>query len=131
VAKYVLLQFDDDKDADAFVGETQQEGLLVGTRWPRVLVRAVYKKPTQFCKCTSEKPGYSRGKKFGWWVHAACGKPREAWARGDHWYDALGNNLLPLSDEAPEYRGSETYQEWLKKSQEIAIRKMEENSGEQ
>lgn len=112
MAKYVLIAFEDDATADTFVEATQENGLVVG-EGPNVFthmtpeVRAVYKMPTIFCTCTVGKGGrgFTRGKKWGWWVHSTCGKPTQAWARGEHWFQALGRNLLPKTPQAPEYRG--------------------------
>jgi hypothetical protein len=78
MAKYVLLQFDKDEDADAFVNILVQDEVSNPTK---VTIRAlgVYKKPTQFCACPDRLDPNAKsvvGKKFGWYVHAACGKPR-------------------------------------------------------
>lgn len=122
MAKYVLLAFDSDKDVDAFVEYVQTAKFVCalpgeyGTYtdlaiFDDVTVRGVWKKPTQFCSCIGGKNrGWTRGKKFGWWVCSLCHKPAEAWARGDAWYTALGVNLLPVSPDAPEYRGPESIQ---------------------
>lgn len=111
MAKYVLLAFDDDAEADKFV-EHHGEGIMLSApmeepglyTYLKPTVRAVFKKPTQFCSCTGEK-SFTRGQKYGWWVHAKCKKPMEGWAAGDIWYTALGTNLLPISEAAPENRG--------------------------
>lgn len=113
MAKYILLAFDDNDKAEAFVTACQDTGILgvvsnedASMRHFAPTVRAVYQMPTKFCDCTEGKnKKFSRGKKYGWWVHAACGKPTKAWAHGSHWYTALGNNLLPKTPQAPEYRG--------------------------
>lgn len=112
MAKYVLLQFDEDRQADDFVEQIQKNGSAImddhgGGVWSvSATVRAVFKKPTKFCDCKGVKNrGFTRGKKFGWWVCAQCGKPTPAWAAGAHWFMALGKNLLPVDNRAPEYRG--------------------------
>jgi hypothetical protein len=112
MAKYVLLAFDDDKDADQAVQMIQASRCV---RWGHGLslackVRGMWKKPTKFCEgggCSTSKkrPAFTRGTKYGWWVCANCGRPSRAWAKGDAWYTALGTNLLPITDETPEYRG--------------------------
>lgn len=76
MAKYVLLAFDDDKEADLFV---ESNGKLNETveAYP-YQVHAVFKKPTKFCECTKEqrrgKVGVT-GAKFGWFVCGNCHKP--------------------------------------------------------
>lgn len=103
MAKYVLLAFDSDTEANEFVEAVQDR-----TSREEFTVRGVWKKPTKFCECTSgniKQRGWTRGKKFGWWVCDRCHKPSKAWAQGDVWYNSLGTNLLPVSHEAPEYRG--------------------------
>lgn len=116
MAKYILLAFDDDSEADKFVDYHDQGVILsipayeLNTTYDpnsvylKPTVRAVFKKPTQFCECTGEK-SFTRGRKYGWYVHAKCGKPTTGWAHGDIWYTALGLNLLPVSEVAPENRG--------------------------
>jgi hypothetical protein len=122
MAKYVLLVFDDDNEADKFVKATQEH---VVTRYNydsdqtvecNFELRAVYKKPTKFCECTGDmrKRAFTRGTKYGWWVCNKCGKPTPAWARGDHWFLALGRNLLPVDDGATEYRGDGVYGRYRK-----------------
>lgn len=126
MAKYVILAFDDDDEADKFVEETQRrQGVINDMDCPcypddkaliKADVRAVFRKPTKFCDCKTVKHrGFSRGRKYGWWVCAQCGKPTVGWGRGDHWFLALGKNLLPISNIAPEYRGDGVFARSFKK----------------
>lgn len=124
MARYVILAFDDNKEADAFIAaveranETGNNHVFYTTPHStlpneygmtglvKAFVRGVYMRPTQFCSCADKtKGGYTRGKKWGIWVHSTCGLPTKAWATGDHWYAAMGRNLLPPSPQAPEWRG--------------------------
>jgi len=125
MARYVILSFDDNSEADAFVAAVEQRlGVIFGKtpadkigevvfeplNLERVFVRGLYMKPTIFCTCNKEgkwgrNDSWKRGTKFGLWVHNVCGKPSQAWAKGDHWYASLGKNLLPVSTQAPEWRG--------------------------
>jgi hypothetical protein len=120
MAKYILLSFDDNEKAEGFITACQETGITAQVRhepenpehgsallWEHFTpdVRAVYQMPTKFCTCLGGKKTFTRGKKYGWWVHADCGKPTQAWATGSHWFQALGRNLLPKTPQAPEYRG--------------------------
>jgi hypothetical protein len=115
MAKYVLLAFDNDAEADKFVDIVVQDREVIAWSVGQdvteavplpATVRAVYKKPTQFCHCVrGKRDGFTRGKKYGWWVCDKCHKPTKAWAEGDQWYTSLGRNLLPVSMDAPEWRG--------------------------
>ena len=119
MARYVLLAFDDDQDAIAFVDmvsvlHAEDKEFLVTDdpihegRSFKGFIRGMWKKPTMFCDCTDKrKPphGWTRGQKWGWWVCTKCSRPSVGWARGDVWYTALGKNILPISNDAPEYRG--------------------------
>lgn len=128
MAKYVLLAFDDDKQADVFVERTQELRAVVmdDRKYPDSTVtelpcdvRGVYRKPTKFCNCHGiKKRGFTRGRKFGWWVCSQCSKPTVGWGRGDHWFLALGKNLLPISNSAPEYRGDGVFARHFKKCPE-------------
>jgi hypothetical protein len=125
MAVYVLLTFDNDGEAKKFVENVLRDG-EVGSKqgdlissdleWAETSVRGVWKKPTIFCTCVSSdrKVGFTRGRKYGWWVHAGCGKPSKLWAQGNAWCTALGVNLLPQSEIAPEYRppGGEVVPLW-------------------
>jgi hypothetical protein len=118
MAKYILLAFDSDADADAYTADVQRTGVVFKNTDVElenlpfeevpVVVRGMWKKPTKFCSCIGggkQSHGFVRGTKYGWWVCARCHKPTEAWSRGDVWYTALGTNLLPIAEDAPEYRG--------------------------
>lgn len=124
MARYVLVAFDQDKDAEEFVQSVGRRGgfFFLGTdghfrtanvpedpTTSNAFVRGVWQKPTKFCDCqpSSKKQdrGYSRSKKYSWWVHKDCGKPTKLWASGEHFFYSLGRNLLPVSTEAPEWRG--------------------------
>jgi hypothetical protein len=119
MAKYVLLQFDHDEEADEFC-QRFTEDVEERAKYQRVgiyaYVRGVFKKPTKFCECIGDmkKRAFTRGRKYGWWVCTKCGKPTPAWARGDHWFLALGRNLLPVDDSASEYRGDGVYGRYRK-----------------
>ena len=66
----------------------------------------VYRVPTQFCSCMSDAKekmkAWSRGQKYGWWIHRDCGKPSTHWATGlgSRMSSVLGRNLLGIK--APE-----------------------------
>jgi hypothetical protein len=106
MARYVLLKFDDNDDASEALVTIQRNGHIRGELSNlQCVVRGVWACPTKYCECGTAKPGYTRGRKYGWWVHAACGKPTKGWANGEIWYTALGTNLLPICDDAPENRG--------------------------
>jgi hypothetical protein len=123
VARYVLVAFDSDAEADAFANAMTIEGgvFYMGqdTHFKNVnpvtaFVRGLWQKPTKYCSCTSadmkgRKETYTRGKKYGWWVHNICGKPTAQWSRGDHFFQSLGVNLLPVTKNAPEWRGKGVY----------------------
>jgi len=118
MAIYLMLEFKDDNDAHTFVKDVLEHGAVTASsavvEEDRVLttlivpttVRAVWKKPTIFCTCESfeRKMGFTRGRKYGWWVHSKCSKPSKLWAAGNHWCSEFGMNLLPQSEIAPEYR---------------------------
>lgn len=122
MARYVVLAFDNDDEADAFVSVCNETG-IVGVfahemgrhvRHFAPIVRAVFQKPTKFCDCMStgkntKARGFTRGKKYGWWVCSICKKPTIGWAEGHEWFRTLGRNLLPKTPEAPEYRGDGTW----------------------
>lgn len=74
MAKYILLQFNDDKEADAFASTIADAGEASS-----LTVRGVFKKPTMFCDCvkgTSPEKNV-KGNKWGWWLCKVCHKPKK------------------------------------------------------
>jgi hypothetical protein len=121
----VVVEFETDADAEAkaFVKAALQNDIyasfgewLEGIKgYPKVV--AAYKKPTKFCepqdghRGTKTTGGWTRGKKYGWWVCGVCGKPTKRWATGDIWHYSMGYNLLPPSI-SPLERGARSTLEW-------------------
>jgi hypothetical protein len=100
----VLVEFADDAKAKAFVEKINGAYEALPEDPPRK-IRAVgiWKIPTKHCECSTQGvkmniSGYTRGKKYGWWVHNICGRPSRFWTKardvGLLW-DGLGRNLLP------------------------------------
>lgn len=102
----VLVEFDDDAKAQRFVAKVNGGYHAVDCdedgSYKASPIRAVgvWKVPTKFCKCSDagqkmKISGYSRGPKYGWWIHT-CGRPSRFWrdARYRLW-DAMGRNILP------------------------------------
>jgi hypothetical protein len=73
MARYVVLEFDDNDDANSFVEEMLQdhEGVV-----------GVYAKPTLFCPAggcsTGRIKSFVQGVNLGWWVCSNCKKPSRA-----------------------------------------------------
>lgn len=111
MAVRVVLEFDDEEGAKAFVKSTILDGCVYGDRvsdYPEddrasylMKVIGVFKKPTKYCdpndghRRGKTSSAWTRGKKYGWWVCAVCGKPTEKWATGRLWQYSMGFNLLP------------------------------------
>jgi len=100
MARYVVIEFARNADAEAFIDEINRDteiGLLRR-------VAGVFVKPTKYCQCPdwqrinygdkNEKHGVERGAKFGWWVCTYCNRPR----RGGHQLE----NQLKASELYPE-----------------------------
>jgi hypothetical protein len=116
MAMYILVAIPGDKDAQQFVKEVNSGKVFYrnedGTyaQIPEgTFVRGLWKKPTLFHEDlpahVDKQTGYVRSPNYGWYVCSGCGRPSKLWAEGDHWYTALGTNMLPVSPTAPEWRG--------------------------
>jgi hypothetical protein len=91
MAKYVVLAFDNDEDADSFSGTILHGGpSAVGT----IQIAGIFKKPTLFCECPGVSDKSVRGAKWGWWLHKDCGKPK----RGNPQHP---RNLIAPADMSP------------------------------
>lgn len=91
MAKYVLVEFANNDEAEAFASTIADAGEASS-----LTVRAIFQKPTQYCECPPSDKSV-RGKKYGWWVHKVCGKPK----RGQ-WQHP--RNLLDPQDLKPKER---------------------------
>lgn len=104
MARYVLLRFEDNNDAEAFVTAAKapngvwfyesnpdahalavvegNQDLYVMRPLDRakVLVRGLFAIPTKFCECELRGDKGVRGAKLGWWLCRGCKKPRKG-----HW----------------------------------------------
>jgi len=74
MARYVLIEFEDNEAAEGFY-----ETILSGqdTSGAKMRVAGVYMKPTQYCECSNPSEKSVRGSKWGLWVHKDCGKPKK------------------------------------------------------
>lgn len=128
MARIVVLQFEDNSDADEFIKEHDElmyypEGSMGGVSNDAVMIYAgevvgVFAMPTQFCAnsgsggCSTNKRirAWSRGKKFGWWVCSICKKPSnfvppERRERPELWRRVISqgvNLLFAPEDQSPE-----------------------------
>lgn len=111
MACYVLLEFDDNTKAKNFIVKVNGEYAAIDMPARGFRVRALWGKPTKFCECTGGRKGmfpYRRAEKSGWWVHSECGRPNVAWGKNhNHWFSALGRNLLPKNKDYVPGEGKE------------------------
>jgi len=89
MARYVLLSFDDNAEAERFIEAVKQRDVFFSAANPNgeggsygyfsdnVFTRAVWGKPVKFCECTNPGDNSVLGAKFGWWVHRPCGRPKK------------------------------------------------------
>ena len=103
MARYVVLEFVDNAEADYFVTKVMQECAVrrkEGNLFKR-RIAGIFVKPGRTCECTDRHranhgdknnhgASIARGEKFGWWVCTRCNRPRAA----GHQL----NNQLDMSD---------------------------------
>lgn len=75
--RYVLVEFDNNAQAEQFVTKTHA-GTTAGKPY-RVV--GLFAKPRNFCECGPlnerlQAAEVARGSKYGWMVHIKCGRPR-------------------------------------------------------
>lgn len=111
MARYVILEFEDNEDANNFVASVKDNGgVFMNVKHPTLEghfstvrpshdynVVGLYMRPLKACECQLNRKmagGFTEGLKFGIWVHPGCGKPApialEAWGHAS----GLGRNLL-------------------------------------
>jgi|SRR6478609_6845060 len=109
MAKYVVLRFEDNDQADTFVEDMLREPdepilTPVQENDVRATPVGVYRAPTMFCARADGRhkgrvQGFTHGKKFGWWVCGQCGKPTLLWGSSHQAVIGSGVNLLPDAKE--------------------------------
>lgn len=91
MARYVVVEFVDNDEAQRFVDKVDARGdsYCVDGLLPPTRVVGIFVKPGKTCECTD---GYranygdknwnaaeiERGGKFGWWICTRCNRPRKA-----------------------------------------------------
>lgn len=108
MAVYVLMSFDSDQHAKNWIKiqelyASRRRALSDEEAPPdtdNYEVLAMYKRPTQFCDVMDGKhpgkrvSGFTKGKKYGWWVCASCHKPKKMYADNLLTNSSFGFNLL-------------------------------------
>jgi hypothetical protein len=95
---YVVLQVDSEEAARQLIEENKQddtpdsEATLVSI--------GLFRAPTKFCdpsdghRGKKTEAGWTRGKKYGWWVCGKCKKPTSQWASSLNAVLGAARNLL-------------------------------------
>jgi ribosomal protein L37AE/L43A len=82
VARYVLLEFDDNEEARQIVEALQDSGTMYVDElgmYVHAKVKGYFFKPTQFCECVPLEDKSVRGAKFGLWICIRCHKPKKGY----------------------------------------------------
>lgn len=86
MARYLVIEFDDDAQADALRAQID----TATAKGKKFRVVGLFGRPKTFCSCYIDKTNMTnsrvRGAKFGWWVCTTCRRAR----LGDH----QANNLI-------------------------------------
>lgn len=109
MAVFVLMAFDNDEHAKEWIkiqqvyaerrrNLTEEQVARIVSVTDNYEVTAVYKKPTMFCEGghphSKRFGGFTKGKKWEWWVCAMCHKPKEMYFKTVVEHNPLGRNLL-------------------------------------
>ncbi len=96
MAKYVLLEFANDDEADGF--QATMQSAYLDNPDAAIKVKGVFKKPTKFCECLKPSDRSLLGEKYGWRVCPTCVKPkRGAWQHPRNLLQP-GNRAMPFPD---------------------------------
>lgn len=76
MSKYIVVEFEDDAQADKFVKKTDDHNY----QGAPYRIAGIFQRPNAWCGCPFQINGENRplyqGKKFGWWICGWCKKPR-------------------------------------------------------
>lgn len=133
MSRYVLVEFDDNDDADSFLKEFEKgevfwmhKDFIYKANVPMLTrIRGMFGKPTKFCDCPDVTPDADKsvqGAKWGWWLHRVCGKPKKGrWQHPKNMLDPetptkFRELYLGIVEPAgiPHYK-QEEYKEWVAK----------------
>lgn len=105
MARYVVLSFEDNDEAELFVDATINDEAYTLSVSTSVL--GVYAQPTQFCDFMHPKvkrnQAWSFGKKFGWMICTTCNKPSGKGLPPDRLFKVVlrtAKNLLEVKQDA-------------------------------
>lgn len=86
MARYVILRFEDNGQAEAFIKSVQQNDVFFSHKnedgtgsygyIDKVRPVGLFAGPTLYCECPPHSETDARSQKYGWWVHRKCSKPR-------------------------------------------------------
>lgn len=106
--RYVVIEFPDNKEADWFIEQVNQDCAKRRKEGNPFLSRivGVFVKPGRTCNCPDwgranygdknwQPANIARGEKFGWWVCSRCSKPRKG-----------GHQLVNQLDTSSTYEGA-------------------------
>lgn len=99
--RYVVLAIEDNDIAQQLcdeVAESSSKGMPFVPQGASVI--GMFAVPTKYCdpsdghRGKKTEAGWTRGKKYGWWVCGACKKPTRAWALNLNALMSSARNLL-------------------------------------
>lgn len=100
----VVLQFENDQEALRLVDELLVEGtqlqLPSSQEWTSTSIVGLFRAPTKFCdnsdghRGTKTSAGWTRGRKYGWWVCGKCKRPTQSWSSNIQAVVSATHNLL-------------------------------------
>lgn len=107
MARYIVVEFADNGDAEAFISAVAGDSKVDGKR--RVV--GVFVKPIKLCGCAdwrhinygdkNREHEVVRGERFGWWICTRCKRPRRA---GHQLVNQIkASETYPERDWHPEY----------------------------
>lgn len=93
MARVVMVEFQDNKEAERFVHRLGEDQLNGKGRRAIGLIPV----PTQFCECDPTTRRCGRTEKFGWWVCLECKKAQPGWQSP---VNLLQPNLVSLKEQS-------------------------------
>ena len=101
--KYIVLKLNEDDQSESLIEFLKNQWLLteegIGAL-SKTELTGVFKGPTTFCNNSDghrgkkTEAGWTRGKKYGWWVCGKCKKPTERWSNNLNAVLSSARNLL-------------------------------------
>jgi hypothetical protein len=94
MARLIVLRFENDDDAEDFVGRVNRTSSVNFDFYDCPTVEGMFQTPTKFHGGHGQSSGWRKSDKHGWWICRDCGAPSVGWSSNIRAVISDANDLL-------------------------------------